>query len=180
MLVASMTLSNHLVLCRPLLLLPSHFPTSRAFPRSLLFSGDGQSIGVSGSGSALPGSTQGWNKIYLFILFIPRLSGLLAHSRRSCVQEILLLAKGRWFCTSGVRRKWGCFSRYNVISMTLRSLLPKCNSRFPIPSCTIYYIAEEYEQCGRRVLCIRGCSKKEPFCPSLITKVERDFSHFFK
>ena len=33
MLVASMTLSSHLVLCRPLLLLPSHFPNIRVFSR---------------------------------------------------------------------------------------------------------------------------------------------------
>ena len=33
MLVALMTLSNHLVLCRPLLLLPSHFPNIRVFSR---------------------------------------------------------------------------------------------------------------------------------------------------
>ena len=33
MLVALMTLSNHLVLCHPLLLLPSHFPNIRVFSR---------------------------------------------------------------------------------------------------------------------------------------------------
>ena len=33
MLLASMTLSNHLVLCRPLLFLPSHFPNIRGFSR---------------------------------------------------------------------------------------------------------------------------------------------------
>ena len=34
MLVASITLAVHLVLCRPLLLLPSHFPNIRVFPFS--------------------------------------------------------------------------------------------------------------------------------------------------
>ena len=33
MLVASMTLSNHLILCRPLLLLPSHFPNIKVFSK---------------------------------------------------------------------------------------------------------------------------------------------------
>ena len=33
MLVASRTLSNHLILCRPLLLVPSIFPNIRVFPR---------------------------------------------------------------------------------------------------------------------------------------------------
>ena len=35
MLVALMTLSNHIILCHPLLL-PSHFPNIRSFPGSLL------------------------------------------------------------------------------------------------------------------------------------------------
>ena len=33
MLVSSITLSNHLILCRPLLLLPSHFPNIMVFSR---------------------------------------------------------------------------------------------------------------------------------------------------
>ena len=33
MLVASVTLSSHLILCRPLLLLPSHFPNIKVFYR---------------------------------------------------------------------------------------------------------------------------------------------------
>ena len=40
---------NHLILYRPLLLLPSIFPSIRAFPMSLLFASSGQSIGASGS-----------------------------------------------------------------------------------------------------------------------------------
>ena len=39
--------SNHLILCRPLLLPPSIFPSIRAFQMSQLFSSGGQSIGVS-------------------------------------------------------------------------------------------------------------------------------------
>ena len=33
MLFASVTMSNHLILCRPLLLLPSHFPNIRGFSK---------------------------------------------------------------------------------------------------------------------------------------------------
>ena len=36
--------SNHLILCRPLLLLPSIFPSTRAFQMSQLFASGGQSI----------------------------------------------------------------------------------------------------------------------------------------
>ena len=38
---------NHLLLCCPLLLLPSIFPSLKSFPMSQLFTSGGQSIGVS-------------------------------------------------------------------------------------------------------------------------------------
>ena len=44
--------SSRLILCRPLLLLPSIFPTSRSFPMSQLFASGGQSIGATASASA--------------------------------------------------------------------------------------------------------------------------------
>ena len=50
--------SNHLVLCRPLLLLPSIFPASGTFPMSQFFASGGQSIGVSASTSVLPMNIQ--------------------------------------------------------------------------------------------------------------------------
>ena len=52
--------SNHLILCHPLLLLPSIFPSIRVFPMSQLFTSGGQSIGVSASTSVLPMNTQDW------------------------------------------------------------------------------------------------------------------------
>ena len=51
---------NILILCHPLLLLPSIFLGIRSFPMSQLFASDGQSIGVSASSSALPMNIQGW------------------------------------------------------------------------------------------------------------------------
>ena len=45
---------NHLILCCPLLLLPSIFPSIRVFPRSQFYTSDDQSIGVSASTSVLP------------------------------------------------------------------------------------------------------------------------------
>ena len=62
--------SNHLILCRPLLLLPSVFPASGSFPMSQLFTLGGQSIGVSASASVLPMNIQGW--------FPLRLTGLIS------------------------------------------------------------------------------------------------------
>ena len=45
---------NHLILCCPLLLLPSVFPSIRVFPKSQFFKSGSQSIGVSASASVLP------------------------------------------------------------------------------------------------------------------------------
>ena len=56
----SVMLSNHLILCHPLLLLPQSFPASESFPVSRLFTSGGQSIGVSASALALPMNNQGW------------------------------------------------------------------------------------------------------------------------
>ena len=53
-------LSNHLILCHPLLLLPSIFPSIRGFLMSQLFVSAGQSIGTSASVSVLPMNIQDW------------------------------------------------------------------------------------------------------------------------
>ena len=53
--------SSHLILCRPLLLLPQSLPASGSFPMSQPFSWGGQSTGVSASASVLPMDTQDWS-----------------------------------------------------------------------------------------------------------------------
>ena len=58
--IESITLSNYLILCHPLILLPQSFPASGSFPVSWLFASDSQSIGVSASASVLPINTQDW------------------------------------------------------------------------------------------------------------------------
>ena len=50
--------SNHLILCCPLLLLPSIFPSIRVFSNESALCTGGQSIGVSASTSVLPMSIQ--------------------------------------------------------------------------------------------------------------------------
>ena len=52
--------SNHLILCCPLLLLPSIYPSIRVFPMSQFLASDGQSIGVLASESVLSMNIQGW------------------------------------------------------------------------------------------------------------------------
>ena len=53
--------SNHLILCHPLLLLPSIFPSIRVFSNmSQFFASGGQSFGASASASILPMNIQDW------------------------------------------------------------------------------------------------------------------------
>ena len=52
-------LSNHLIFCPLLLLLPQSFPVPKSFPMSRLFTSGGQSIGTSASASVLPMNIQG-------------------------------------------------------------------------------------------------------------------------
>ena len=67
----SVLLSDHLVLCSALFLLPSIFPASGPFPMSRLFASGDQSIGASVSTSVLPVNIQGWYSLGLtgFISF---------------------------------------------------------------------------------------------------------------
>ena len=60
--IESVMPSNHLVLCHPLFLLPSIFPTIRAFfLMSQLFAWGGQSTEVSALAPFLPKKSQGWS-----------------------------------------------------------------------------------------------------------------------
>ena len=56
--IESMMPSSHLILCHPLLLSPSIFPSSGCFQMSQFFTSGGQSIGVSASASVLPMNIQ--------------------------------------------------------------------------------------------------------------------------
>ena len=56
--IESVMPSNHLILCCPLLLLPSIFPSIWSLPTSQLFVSGGQSIGASASASVLPMNIQ--------------------------------------------------------------------------------------------------------------------------
>ena len=67
--IESVMPSNHLILCRPFLLLPSIFPSIRVFSNEQFFTSNGLSIGVSASASVLP--------VHSFKKFISRSSFLL-------------------------------------------------------------------------------------------------------
>ena len=58
--IESVTSSNHLVLCHPLLHLSSIFPNAGSFPICFLFTSNGQTSGASASTTVLPLNIQGW------------------------------------------------------------------------------------------------------------------------
>ena len=61
--IESVMPSNHLVLCHPLLLLPSIFPSIRVFSNQGFFTSGDQSIGISPSTSVLPMNIQDWSPL---------------------------------------------------------------------------------------------------------------------
>ena len=66
--IKSVMPSNHLILCRPLLLLPSILFTIRVFSNvGQFFTSGGQSIGASASASVLPMNTQDWLTGLIFL-----------------------------------------------------------------------------------------------------------------
>ena len=79
--------SNHLILCHPLLLLPSIFPASGSFPMSQFFVSGGQIIGASAS--VLPMNIQGLFPLRLTGFISLQFNGLLSllqhHSSKASV-----------------------------------------------------------------------------------------------
>ena len=78
--------SNHLILCRPLLLLPSIFPSIRVFSNESVLSTGGQSIWVSASVSVLPINIQDWFPLGLTGLISLQFNGLSRFFSNSSVQ----------------------------------------------------------------------------------------------
>ena len=58
--IESVMLYNHLILCCPLLLLSSMFPSIRVFSNELLFTSGGQNIGALASALVFPMNIQSW------------------------------------------------------------------------------------------------------------------------
>ena len=76
--------SNHLILCHPLLLLPSSFPVSGSFPMIRLCTSGGQSIGASVLASVLPVSVQNWCSLGL--------TGLISLLHETLTKELELIS----------------------------------------------------------------------------------------
>ena len=61
--IESMMSSNHLILCHPLLIPPSIFPSIRVFSNESVICIRWPNIGVSASASVLPMNTQDWSPL---------------------------------------------------------------------------------------------------------------------
>ena len=79
--------SNHLVLCRPLLLLPSIPPSTRVFSSESFFASGGQSIGVSACASVFPMNIQDWFPLGWIGLLSLQSKGLSRVFSRTTVQK---------------------------------------------------------------------------------------------
>ena len=78
-------LSNHLILCHHLLLLPSVFPNFRIFSNESFFASGGQNIGALASASVLPMNIQGWFPLGLTDLISFQTKGLSRVFSRSTI-----------------------------------------------------------------------------------------------
>ena len=92
--IESVMPSNHLVLCHPLLPLPSIFPSIRFFLTNWLYASDGQSIRASPSASVLPMAIQDWFTVGLTGWISLQSKGLSRVFSNTTVQNINSLALG--------------------------------------------------------------------------------------
>ena len=109
--IESVIPSNHLILCRPLLLSPSVFPNIRVFKWVSFSNLGGQSIRVSASASVLPMNIQDWYPLGWtgwISLLSKRLSSLLQHhsSKASILQRYRRPGFNLWVRKIPWRREW--------------------------------------------------------------------------
>ena len=91
--IESVMPSSHLILCRPLLLLPP----SGSFPMSQLFPWGGQITGASASASVLPMNTQDWSPIEWTVWISLQSKGLSRVFSTTTVQKALILRCSAFF-----------------------------------------------------------------------------------
>ena len=85
--IESVISSNHLILCRPFLLLPSVFPSISLFSRTQLFASGGQRIAASASASVLPMNIQDWFCLQLTVWISLQPKGLSRVFSNTTVQK---------------------------------------------------------------------------------------------
>ena len=100
--------STHLILCRPLLLLPSIFPRIRVFSKEWLFASGSQSIGVSAIAAVLLKNTEGWFPLGLIGLISVQSKGLSRVFSSTTIQKLLFFGAhpSLWSTLTSVRDYW--------------------------------------------------------------------------
>ena len=83
--------SSYLILCHPLLLSLSIFPSIRMFSKSQFFASGGQSIGASASASVLPMDIQDWFLLEMNDLISLQFKGISRIFSNTTVQKHLFL-----------------------------------------------------------------------------------------
>ena len=130
---------NHLILCHPLL--PSFFPSIRAFPMSQFFTSGGQSTGASASASVLPNEHSGlipFTINWFDVLMVQRtLKSLLQHhsSKASILQHsaFFIVQLSHQDLTTGktiALTRWTFFGKvislfFNMLSSLVIAFLPR-------------------------------------------------------
>ena len=118
--IESVMPSNHLILCRPLLLRPQSFPASGSFPVSQLFASGGQITGASALASVLPMNIQDWFPLQLSGLISLLSKGLLDNKHPSIIHRCLAFFK--------VQLSHPCMTTGKTIALTIRMFVSKVMS----------------------------------------------------
>ena len=125
--IESVMPSSHLILCRPLLLLPPLPPSIRVFSKSQLFTWGGRSTGVSALTSVLLKNTQGWSPLeWTGWISLEGLSGLSAKTRPgadSGSDHELLIAKFRLTHLGPYFLKWQYSNKWIPIKVIITLFL---------------------------------------------------------
>ena len=110
-----------LILCHPLLFLPSVFPCIRYFPVNQIFSSGGQSIEVSASASGLPVNIQGLISFRMDWLDLLAVQGTL----KSLLQHHSSKASVLWYSAFIVQLSHPYTTTGKTIALTRRTFLAK-------------------------------------------------------
>ena len=136
--IESVMLSNHLILCGPLLLLPQSCLASESFPMSPFFTLGGQNIGASAS--VLPMNTQDWFPLGLTCLISLLSKGLLRDFSNTTVQ------KHQFFAFSFLYGPTLTFKPYMTTGKAIAFWF-LYNYSFPIDSFIVIFLAFNYCFC---------------------------------
>ena len=106
-------LSTHLILCRPLLLLPSILASIRVFSKERLIASGGQSIGVSATAAVLLKNIEGWFPLGLICLISVQSKGLSRVFSSTTMQKHLFFGAhpSLWSTLTSVHDYW---RNYNI------------------------------------------------------------------